>query len=178
MLLTEARRAARTAPDGSMVRLADQDRRRWDPVLIAEGHGLVRACLRRNQPGSFQLQAAIAAVHAAASTAEATDWSQIVALYDQLLALQPNAVVALNRAVAVAELDGPDAGLAAIADLDQATLDAYQPLHATRADLLARAGRTDEAVAAYDRALELTTNEVERTFLAAQREAAAGGQAS
>ena len=108
MLLTEARQPARTATDGSMIRLADQDRTRWDRALIAEGHELVRACLRRDQPGPFQIQAAIAAVHADAPTADDTDWSQIVALYDHLYALRPNAVVALNRAVAVAELHGPD----------------------------------------------------------------------
>jgi RNA polymerase sigma-70 factor (ECF subfamily) len=174
MLLTEARRPARTAPDGSMIRLAEQDRRRWDPVLVAEGHGLVRACLRRNEPGPFQFQAAIAAVHAAATTAGATDWSQIVALYDQLYAARPNAVVALNRAVAVGELDGAPAGLAALASLDPAALDGYQPYHAARADLLARTGDRDAAIAAYDQALELTANPAERRFLQAQRDAAAG----
>jgi RNA polymerase sigma-70 factor (ECF subfamily) len=183
MLLTEARRPARVASDGSMVRLADQDRSRWDRALIAEGHDLVRSCLRRNRPGPFQIQAAIAAVHADAATADATDWVQIVALYDQLHALRPNAVVAVNRAVAVAELHGADAGLAALDDAardaepvaaarDQ--LDRYQPYHATRADLLARAGRAADAVAAYDTALELTTNPAERRFLAAQREAVSG----
>jgi RNA polymerase sigma-70 factor (ECF subfamily) len=171
MLLTEARRPARTAPDGSFIRLAEQDRRRWDPLLIAEGHGLVRACVRRNQPGPFQLQASIAAVHAAATTADATDWPQIVSQYDQLLAMQPTPVVALNRAVAVAELEDAAAGLAALDELDQTVLDGYQPLHATRADLLVRAGRHRAAIEAYDRALELTTNEVERTFLEAQRAA-------
>jgi RNA polymerase sigma-70 factor (ECF subfamily) len=118
LLLTEARRPARTAPDGSMVRLADQDRTRWDRALIAEGHELVRACLRRGQPGPFQYQAAIAAVHADAPTADRTDWAQIVALYDQLHAARPNAVVALNRAVALAELAGADEGLAALAAID------------------------------------------------------------
>ena len=114
MLLTDARQPARTAPDGSMIRLADQDRTLWDRALIAEGHDLVRACLRRDQPGPFQIQAAIAAVHADAATAGATDWSQIVALYDLLHALRPNAVVALNRAIAIAELHGPIEGLAAL----------------------------------------------------------------
>jgi RNA polymerase sigma-70 factor (ECF subfamily) len=173
MLLTEARRPARTAPDGSMVRLADQDRRRWDPVLIAEGHGLVRACVRRNAPGRFQLQASIAAVHAAATSAEETDWAQIVAQYDQLHALRPSAVVALNRAVAVAEIDGAAAGLAALESIDRAALDAYQPFHAAHADLLVRAGDPEAAVVAYDRALELTTNAAERRFLESQRAAAA-----
>lgn len=177
LLLTEARRPARVAPDGSMVRLADQDRSLWDRSLIAEGHDLVRACLRRNQPGPFQVQAAIAAVHADAPTAEATDWSQVVALYDQLHALRPNAVVAVNRAAAVAELHGPEAGLAALDAVaaDAADrLDAYQPYHAARADLLARAGRSAEALAAYDRAIELTTNPAERRFLTERRAAAAG----
>ena len=173
MLLTEARRDARLDADGTMVRLADQDRGRWDRAYITEGHRLVHACLRRNQPGPFQVQAAIAAVHADAPTADATDWSQIVALYDQLYAIRPNAVVALNRAVAVAELDGPARGLAALAALDPERLDGYQPYHAVRADLLARAGRHDEAVAAYDRALELTVNPAERAFLNRQRHAAA-----
>jgi RNA polymerase sigma-70 factor (ECF subfamily) len=173
MLLTDARRPARLAPDGSMVRLADQDRTLWDGALIAEGHALVRACLRRDQPGPFQVQAAIAAVHADAASAEATDWSQVVALYDQLYALQPNQVVAVNRAVAVAALEGPGAGLAALDVLDAERLESYQPYHATRADLLARAGRPADAVAAYDRALALTTNPVERRFLAEQRDRAA-----
>ena len=154
-----------------MVRLADQDRSRWDQSLIAEGHQLVRACLRRNQPGPFQVQAAIAAVHADAPSVEATDWSQIIALYDQLYALRPHPVIALNRSVALAELHGPDEGLAALADIDTATLDNYQPYHAARADLLARTGRHDEALAAYDRAIELTANAVERDFLMRQRAA-------
>src|SRR4051812_48364826 len=118
MLLTEARRAARTAGDGSLIRLSDQDRRLWDADRIAEGHDLVRACLRRNQPGPFQIQAAIAAVHVDAALAEDTDWFQIVALYDQLFALRPNPVVALNRAIAIGELDGPDAGLAELGRIE------------------------------------------------------------
>lgn len=166
MLLSEARRPARNGTDGSMVRLAEQDRSRWDHGLIAEGHELVRACLRRNHPGPFQIQAAIAAVHTDAPAADETDWAQIVALYDQLYALRPNAVVALNRAVAVAELDGPAAGLDA---LDAIVLDAYQPFHAARADLLARTGRTEEAVEAYDRAIALTDNSAERDFLRRRR---------
>ena len=174
MLLTDARRPARVAADGSMVRLADQDRSRWDRALIDEGHTLVRACLRRNQPGPFQIQAAIAAVHADAPTAELTDWSQIVALYDQLHAQRPNAVVAMNRAVALAELHGPTEGLAALDALDAEQLDHYQPYHAARADLLVRAGRVSEAIAAYDRAIELTTNPAEHRFLTRQRRAAAG----
>jgi RNA polymerase sigma-70 factor (ECF subfamily) len=177
MVLTDARRPARVAPDGSMVRLADQDRSRWDRRLVEEGHALVRACLRRNQPGPYQIQAAIAAVHADAPTAGSTDWSQIVALYDQLHALRPNAVVATNRAVAVGELEGPAAGLAALDALDDAdasALAAYQPYHATRADLLARAGRATDAIAAYDRAIELTTNPAERRFLEDRRAAVVG----
>jgi RNA polymerase sigma-70 factor (ECF subfamily) len=171
MLLTDARRLARTAPDGTMVRLADQDRTAWDRRLIAEGHDLVRACLRRDQPGPFQIQAAIAAVHADAPTAAATDWSQIVALYDLLYAHSPNAVVAMHRAIAVGERDGAAAGLAALDDVDVEPLANYQPFHATRADLLARAGRAMEAIAAYDRAIELTTNPTELRFLDEQRSA-------
>jgi RNA polymerase sigma-70 factor, ECF subfamily len=173
MLLTEARQPARTAPDGSMIRLADQDRSRWDRALIAEGHDLVRACLRRDQPGPFQIQAAIAAVHADAATADTTDWSQVVALYDQLYALRPNAVVALNRAIAVAELRSPAHGLAALDAVDSALLEHYQPYHAARADLLARAGRRDPAREAYDRAIELSVNPAERRFLEQQRGALA-----
>jgi RNA polymerase sigma-70 factor (ECF subfamily) len=169
MLLTDARRPARTAADGTMVRLADQDRTVWDRQLIAEGHALVRACLRRDQPGPFQIQAAIAAVHDDAPTAEATDWSQIVALYDLLYTHRPNPVVAMHRAIAVGERDGVDAGLAALDDVDAAPLVDYQPFHAARADLLARAGRDAEAVMAYDRAIELTANPTERRFLAARR---------
>jgi RNA polymerase sigma-70 factor (ECF subfamily) len=169
MLLSESRRPARSNADGTMVRLADQDRSRWDRTLITEGHELVRACLRRNQPGPFQIQAAIAAVHADAPIAEATDWSQVIALYDQLYALRPHPVVALNRSVAVAELHGPSEGLVALAKIDAAPLDKFQPYHAARADLLARAGRRDEALGAYDRAIDLTTNAVERDFLVRQR---------
>jgi RNA polymerase sigma-70 factor (ECF subfamily) len=169
MLLSESRRCARTAADGTMVRLSHQDRTRWDRALIREGHQLVGACLRRNQPGPFQIQAAIAAVHADAPTSESTDWAQIVALYDQLYALRPNPVVALNRSVAVAELHGPHEGLAALAEIDPASVENYQPYHATRADLLARADRRPEARAEYERAIQLTTNMVERDFLARQR---------
>jgi RNA polymerase sigma-70 factor (ECF subfamily) len=171
MLLTESRRSTRIGADGLMVRLADQDRSRWDQALIGEGHQLVRACLRRNQPGPFQIQAAIAAVHADAPTAESTDWAQIIALYDQLYALHANPVVALNRSVAVAALYGPAEGLAALHDIDPAPLEGYQPYHAARADLLARAGRPDEALAAYDQAIELTANKIERDFLVRQRAA-------
>jgi RNA polymerase sigma-70 factor, ECF subfamily len=171
MLLTESRRPARTAADGTMVRLADQDRSQWTTGLIAEGHALVRSCLRRNAPGPFQLQAAIAAVHADAASAEATDWSQIVALYDQLFALRATPVVALNRAIAVGELHGPAVGLEMVEALDADALASYQPYHAARADLLARTGHGSLAVTAYDRAIELTTNPPERAFLEAQRAA-------
>jgi RNA polymerase sigma-70 factor (ECF subfamily) len=169
MLLTEARRPARVDADGSMVRLLDQDRTRWDPHLIEEGHQLVRGCLRRNQPGPFQIQAAIAAVHANSPSAAATDWSQIIALYDQLYATRPNPVVALNRAIAVAAGRGPDDGLSALAGLDSTALDDYQPYHAARADLLARAGHREPAIAAYNRAIALTSNSAERDFLSRQR---------
>jgi RNA polymerase sigma-70 factor (ECF subfamily) len=171
VLLTEARRPARVAADGTMVRLADQDRGSWDRALIREGHALVRACLRRDRPGPYQVQAAIAAVHADASDAGATDWAQIVALYDQLSALRPNPVVALHRAIAVGELRGAVEGLSALDALDGQRLAGYQPYHAARADLLARVGRGADAVEAYDRAIALTTNPVERDFLARQRSA-------
>ena len=166
-LLTEARRPARTSSDGSLVRLADQDRSRWDRDLIAEGHALVRACLRQNMPGPYQIQAAIAAVHTDAATAESTQWSQIVALYDQLLAYTPSAIVALNRAIAVAELDGPAVALPIV---DQLDLDSNHLYHATRADLLERLGRLADALDAYDRALTLVTNAAEQRHLERHRD--------
>lgn len=172
MLLTDARRPARTDADGTMLRLADQDRALWDRDLIDEGHDLVRACLRRNRPGPYQIQAAIAAVHADAAHHETTDWSQIVTLYDQLYAHRPNAVVGLNRAVAIAEVDGPAVGLAQLALQDTERLAQYQPYHAARADLLLRAGRDADAIEAYDRAIELSDNPAERSFLARQRDLA------
>jgi RNA polymerase sigma-70 factor (ECF subfamily) len=162
LLLTESRRASRTRPDGSLVLLGEQDRGRWDRALIAEGQAIVRWCLRRDQPGAYQLQAAINAVHADAATAEQTDWSQIVALYDQLLAVAPTPVVALNRAIAIGEVHGPAAALALVDELD---LDNYHPFHATRADLLARLGRDTEAAAAYQRAAALAPTDAERDFL-------------
>jgi RNA polymerase sigma-70 factor (ECF subfamily) len=169
LLLTEARRAARTAPNGSLVLLADQDRTQWDQGLIAEGQAIVRDCLRRDQPGLYQVQAAIAAVHSDAATAQDTDWRQVVALYDQLLAVAPTPVVALNRAVAVAELRGPADGLRLVDDLQAAPgkrgLDGYYIFHATRADLLRRLGRVDEAAAAYEAAIALAGNTAERDFL-------------
>ena len=165
MLLTDARRAARVA-DGALVPLPDQDRTRWDHELIAEGQSLVRACLRRNRPGPYQLLAAINAVHTDAAAAADTDWSQIVQLYDQLYAVAPTPVVALNRAIAVAEVDGPAAALAIV---DQLDLAGYHPFHAARADLLRREGRTTEAVEAYTRAIDLATNSAERAYLRSRR---------
>lgn len=163
LLLTESRRASRTAVDGSLVLLGEQDRTRWDGALIEEGQTIVRACLRRDQPGPYQLQAAINAVHADAATFEATDWPQIVALYDQLLAAASTPVVALNRAIAIGELDG--AAAAALALVDELDLASYHPFHAARADLLRRLGRHDEAATAYARAAELAPTEAEREFL-------------
>lgn len=168
LLLLEARRPARTRQDGSLVLLPDQDRSRWNRELIAEGHELVRSCLRRNSPGPYQIQAAINAVHADAAGAPDTDWRQILALYDQLMAVAPTAVVALNRAVALAEIGGPEAALAEIELLD---LTNYQPFWITRAELLVRADRSAEAVVAFDRALELTENAVERAHLLDRRAA-------
>ena len=162
LLLTESRRSSRLRPDGSLVLLGEQDRTRWDRALIEEGHAILRRCLRRNHPGPYQLQAAINAVHADARTVEETDWSQIVALYDQLLAVAPTPVVVLNRAIAIGELHGPAAALALVDELD---LDGYYPFHATRADLLWRLGRTSEAAAAYQRAAALAPTDAERDFL-------------
>jgi RNA polymerase sigma-70 factor, ECF subfamily len=164
LLLTASRRAARTTADGSLVRLGEQDRTLWDRALVTEGQDLVRGCLRRNRPGPYQIQAAVAAVHGDAGTAADTDWRQIVRLYDQLLAFAPTPVVRLNRAVAVAEVAGPGAGLAEV-DALRADLDAYQPFHATRAVLLGRLDRPDEAADAYRTALALTDNAAERAFL-------------
>jgi RNA polymerase sigma-70 factor (ECF subfamily) len=168
MLLVESRRAARTTPDGELVLLADQDRGRWDRDLIAEGQAIVRRCLRRNQPGPYQIQAAINAVHSDAPTAAATDWGQIVQLYDQLLSLDPSPIAALNRAVAVAEVDGPSAALNLVGGLD---LDAYYLFHAIRADLLRRLGRNHEAALAYEAAIARTENATEREFLQRRRQA-------
>jgi RNA polymerase sigma-70 factor (ECF subfamily) len=171
LLLTEARRPARTDGSGALVRLADQDRSRWDPELMAEGQTIVRACLRRNQPGPYQIQAAIAAVHSVAETSATTDWGRIVALYDHLLALAPTPVAALNRAIAVGERDGPAAALAALDALAQA-LDGYHLLHAARGDALDRLGRRDEAAAAFERAMTLTTNATEIELLRSRRDSA------
>ena len=167
MLLAESRRAARTTADGGLVLLADQDRSRWDAGLVAEGQALVRRCLRRNRPGPYQIQAAINAVHSDAACAAATDWGQIRTLYDQLLALTPSSIVALNRAVAVAEVDGPQAALGLVDDLG---LDGYHLFHAIRADLLRRLGRNAEAAEAYEAAIARTGNETEREFLRRRRQ--------
>jgi RNA polymerase sigma-70 factor, ECF subfamily len=168
MLLIEARRAARTTSTGDLVLLADQDRLRWDRALIGEGQAIVRRCLQRNQPGPYQLQAAINAVHSAAPAAADTDWRQIVQLYDQLLAMSPTPVVALNRAVAVAEVESPEAALAIVDDLQ---LPGYGLYHAIRADLLRRHGRMAEAANAYETAISLTDNAAERRFLQHRRAA-------
>ena len=162
MLLISARRSARTTRDGELVRLAEQDRSLWDRSLISDGQTLVRRCLRIGRPGPYQIQAAINAVHSDAASADDTDWSQIVALYDQLMAIAPSPVVALNRAVAVAEVEGPEAALALVDGLD---LGGYHLFHAIRADLLRRRGRDAEAAAAYEAAIGLTENAAERAFL-------------
>ena len=166
MLLTASRRPARTATDGSLVLLTDQDRSLWDPAMATEGRAVVAACIRRGLPGPYQLQAAIAAVHSDAVSAADTDWVQILANYDHLLALSPSPVVALNRAVAMAEVSGPAAGLAEVDELD---LDGFHLFHATRADLLVRLDRPAEAADAYDRALALVANDAERRFLEERR---------
>jgi RNA polymerase sigma-70 factor, ECF subfamily len=158
MLLIESRRAARTSAGGELVPLGEQDPSRWDRALIDEGQAIVRRCLRRNQPGPYQIQAAINAVH----SEPPTDWAQVLALYDQLLALTPSPVVALNRAVAVAEVEGPEAALALVDDLE---LDGYHVFHAVRADLLRRLGRADEAAREYEAAIGRSENAVERDFL-------------
>ena len=168
MLLISARRDARTDADGDLVLLSEQDRTRWSRPLIDEGLALVRSLLRRNQPGPYQIQAAIQAVHADAETAADTDWSQIVALYDQLMVFTPTPVVALNRAAAIAERRRPAAGLAELAPLaDQ--LAGYHPFHVARAEFLQRLGLNDEALAEYDAAIAAVGNDQERAFLEARR---------
>jgi RNA polymerase sigma-70 factor (ECF subfamily) len=166
LLLAESRRSTRVAADGSLVLLAEQDRSRWDRAQMAEGRAIVERCLRGGRPGPYQLQAAIAAVHAEAPVAAETDWAQILGLYDRLLALTPTPVVALNRAVAVAEVRLPAEALAAV---DRLELESYYPFHATRGNLLRRLGRCVEAARAYERASALAPTEAERRFL---REAA------
>ena len=166
MLLNESRAAARLA-DGQIVLLRDQDRDSWDREMIEEGHGIVRACIRRDQPGPYQLQAAIQAVHCAADSFEATDWDQILVLYDHLFALMPTPVVALNRAIAMGESEGPAAALTAL-DAIAADLDDYHLLHAARAATLCRLGQRQAALAAYERAAQLAVTEAENRFLAGQ----------
>jgi len=170
MLLVESRRATRTTADGALVLLAEQDHRLWDHRLIAEGQAIVRQCLRRDQPGPYQIQAAINAVHSAAPTAAETDWRQILQLYDLHLSIAPSPVVALNRAVVVGEIDGPDAALALVDALD---LGGYHLFHAIRADLLRRLGRSAEAALAYDEAIARSENVPEREFLRVRRRALA-----
>ena len=167
MLLADSRREARVSREGSLVPLASQDRSRWDRLRIAEGQAIVRQCLHRNSPGPYQIQAAIQAVHSDAPVPEATDWRQVVALYDQLLAIAPTPIVAMNRAAALGEIAGADAGLRA---LDGLPLEGYHLFHAVRADLLVRVGRSIEARAAVDRAIELCTNDVERELLERRRQ--------
>jgi RNA polymerase sigma-70 factor (ECF subfamily) len=168
MLLVESRRAARTTPQGDLVLLADQDRSLWDRGLIAEGQAIVQQCLLGNQPGPYQIQAAINAVHSDAPDAAATDWWQILQLYNQLVSVAPSPVVALNRAVAVAEVEGPDAALTLVDGLD---LGGYHLFHAVRANLLRRLGRGAEAALAYEGAIALTENATAREFLRRSLEA-------
>jgi RNA polymerase sigma-70 factor (ECF subfamily) len=172
MLLIEARRPARTGDGGELVPLHEQDRTRWDRALIDEGQALVRRCLRRGRPGPYQIQAAINAVHSDAPTAGATDWDQILRLYDQLTALTPSPVVALNRAVAVAEVRGAGEALELVDALD---LDGYYVFHAVRADLLRRLGRDADAVRAYEAAAARTDSPAERAFLEQRRRESAEG---
>ncbi len=173
MLLTEARRAARVSPGGELVPLAEQDRGAWDADLIAEGHRLVRdrlaAAAAGVAPGRYQILAAINAVHTCARDIRDTDWSQVVALYDRLARIDPSPIVALNRAIAMAELDGPDVALAAVDRLDH-RLAGYHAYHATRADLLRRLGRSQQSRAAYDRAIELAGNTAETAYLTRRRD--------
>jgi len=169
MLLIEARRTARVSADGELVTLGEQDRGAWDAALITEGHRLVRERLAAGQaPGRYQIQAAINAVHTSARDARDTDWAQIVALYDQLFRLDPSPIVALNRAVAIAELDGPDVALG-IVDRLQDELAGYHPYFAARADILRRLGRSEESRAAYDRAIALAGNTAETAYLTRRR---------
>ncbi|MBO0811698.1 MAG: RNA polymerase sigma factor [Microlunatus sp.] len=183
MLLTQARRPTRIGPEGELVPLAEQDRSRWNRELITEGHRLVLQSIRRNQPGPYQLQAAINAVHTDAARLEDTDWPQIVALYDQLLQLAPTPMVQLNRAIAAAEVDGPEVALAAVDALrraqgpvsgpgrrmEQGLLERSHLFHTVRADLLHRLGRDDEARSAYDQAIGLAANAAERRYLERRR---------
>ena len=167
MLLVESRRAARIDSNGQLVLLAEQDRRLWNHALVAEGQAIVRQCLRRNRPGPYQIQAAINAVHSDAPTAAETDWRQILTLYDHLMQLAPGPIVALNRAVALAEVRGPEAALRVVdaIDSERHPLDRYYLFHAVRADLLRRLGRAREASLAYQAALSCPSNQAERNFL-------------
>jgi RNA polymerase sigma-70 factor (ECF subfamily) len=170
MLLTEARRTARVSASGELVTLGEQDRRAWDAELIAEGHRLVRERLAAGvAPGRYQILAAISAVHTSARDVRATDWSQVVALYDQLVRLDPSPIVALNRAIAVAELDGPEVALALVDRLEH-RLAGYHAYHAARADLLRRLGRSQQARAAYDEAIDLAGNTAETAALTRRRD--------
>ena len=179
LLLLHGRSAARVTADGSLIRLAEQDRRLWDRSLVAEGQAITRACVQRGRPGPYQIQASINAVHSVAAGCDSTDWRAILTLYDQLYALTPTPVVALNRAVALAEVRGPASGLAAVDELrTSGGLDGYYLFHAARADLLRRLGRDEEAAAAYDAARVLTANPVEQAFLDAQRTAVSGQPAA
>ena len=171
MLLVESRRTARTTADGGLVPLAEQDRGRWNRELVAEGQAILRECLRRNEPGVYQIQAAINAVHSDAHSAATTDWPQILQLYDHLLVYDASPIVALNRAVALAEVEGPAAALALVDALDLAT---YHLFHAIRADLLRRLGRDHEARAAYEAAIQSTDNAAERGFLSGRLQSLAG----
>ncbi|MFG2801215.1 RNA polymerase sigma factor [Streptomyces pseudovenezuelae] len=166
LLLHDARRETRVDADGELVTLEDQDRTAWDHAEVEEGAALLETALRRGRPGPYQIQAAIAACHTTAATAEDTDWADIAALYGELARLVPSPVVRLNRAVALGMADGPDAGLALVAELErEGELNGYHLLPATRADLLRRSGRRTEAARAYERALELVENDAERHFL-------------
>lgn len=170
MLLTEARRTARVSASGELVTLVEQDRGTWDAALIAEGHQVVRERLAAGvAPGSYQILAAISAVHTSARDVRDTDWSQVVALYDQLVRLDPSPVIALNRAIAVAELDGPEVALAVVDRLED-ELAGYHAYHATRADLLRRLGRSQKSRAAYDKAIELAGNTAEVAYLTRRRD--------
>ena len=168
MLLSESRVPARRA-EGALVLLRDQDRTEWDRTMIEEGHAIVRACIRRNQPGPFQLQAAIQAVHCDADSFQATDWPQIVTLYDHLFSVMPTSVVALNRAIAIGETEGPEAALTALDEIAP-DLDNYHLMHAARGTTLRRLGQRGAAKAAYERAAHLATTEPDRRFLAQQIE--------
>ncbi len=174
MLLTEARRTARVSATGELVTLDEQDREAWDAALIAEGHRLVRERLAvvattGLAPGRYQILAAINAVHTSARQMRDTDWSQVVALYDQLVRLDPSPIVALNRAVAIAEIDGPEVALTAV-DRLEGKLAGYHPYHVTRAELLRRLGRSQESRAAYNNAIELAANSAEIAYLTRRRD--------